>query len=108
MIEEMSYVKNDRSLHYTWYTISAYNNQKDDYMGLIDGDVVLSKETVRSFGTGDYWSVVDEESDALLYAVGIHYNQAESVEQARKQYEDIEIELFNGQQPVYAYIFSVE
>ena len=55
--------------------------------------------------------MIDEDSEIIMIYVGEEGNkeQAQTIaDKLEAAHEDIEVEIFQGDQPVYPYIFSVE
>ncbi|MCC8991996.1 MAG: hypothetical protein LM514_05355, partial [Streptococcus sp.] len=55
--------------------------------------------------------MIDEDSEIVMIYVGEEGNQEQAqaiAEKLEEIHEDIEVEIFQGDQPVYPYIFSVE
>ena len=55
--------------------------------------------------------MIDEDSEIVMIYVGEEGNQEQAqvlAEKLEEAHEDIEVEIFQGDQPVYPYLFSVE
>ena len=51
----------------------------------------------------------DDEILTILYGEDVSSEEAEKLEkQVNEKYPDLEIELYEGKQPIYAYIFAIE
>lgn len=112
MTEEMEFVKNGQITYAIRDTkINNLNIEKDDFMGLINGDVVLAEKELADAAFKTIESMLEDDSEVLtiIYGDSVTDQQAEALAtQVEEAFDDLEIEVFNGQQPVYAYTFSVE
>ncbi len=51
----------------------------------------------------------DDEILTILYGEDINQEELDEIEAfVEENFEDVEIEVHNGEQPIYSYIFSVE
>ncbi|MER2077012.1 DAK2 domain-containing protein [Psychrobacillus psychrotolerans] len=92
-------------------SIDGVEIKKDDFMALAEGKIVLSKPSLKEVTTSLIKSLMDEESEIVT----VIYGEDVSVEDANEfaafieaHYKDIEVEVYNGKQPLYPYILSVE
>ncbi|KRM73651.1 hypothetical protein FC48_GL000919 [Ligilactobacillus murinus DSM 20452 = NBRC 14221] len=92
-------------------TIEGRPIKKDDYMGIVDGKIVVTQPTCEQAAIAMAKVMLDEDSEIVT----IIYGQDGSKEQANEiaaQLEEldpeIEIEIHEGDQPVYPYLISVE
>ncbi len=92
-------------------TIEGRPIKKDDYMGIVDGKIVVTQPTCEQAAIEMAKVMLDEDSEIVT----IIYGQDGSKEQANEiaaQLEEldpeIEIEIHEGDQPVYPYLISVE
>ncbi len=91
--------------------IDGVNIKKDDFMGLIDGKIVLSTPTIEDTVKQTLLQMVDDETEIVTIYVGEDGDQeyAESLADEMMEENDmIDIEVVQGDQPVYHYIFSAE
>lgn len=84
---------------------------KDDFMGLIDGKIKVSVADPAEALKQTLLLMLDEDSEILTLITGEdaqegHLDQV--IAEIENQYEDLEIEIVEGQQPVYHYLISVE
>ena len=55
--------------------------------------------------------MIDEDSEivTILFGEGVDEDEADELaEYIENKFEDVEVTIFDGQQPVYSYIISVE
>ncbi len=91
--------------------IDGLSIQKDDYMGIQDGVIVEANQELKSTVQNLLKHMLDSDSEILtiLYGEDTDTNAVNQlVEELHNQYPDLEIEVHNGKQPLYPYIFSAE
>ena len=84
---------------------------KGDFMGIADGKIVEANKDLVSASQNLLANMIDEDTEILTILYGEETTQSELdklVEIVSSQYEDIEIEVHAGKQPLYNFIFSVE
>ncbi|KMM38716.1 DAK2 domain-containing protein [Guptibacillus hwajinpoensis] len=84
---------------------------KDDFMGISDGKIVVSEPGRLEVAKALLQSMVTEEDEIVTIIFGEDTDQKEAealVAYVEEQFEDVEVELHEGNQPVYAYILAVE
>ena len=92
-------------------TIDNVEIKKDDYLGMIDGKIVVSEPDMFKASLDTLKRMIDEETEIVTIIVGEEGTMKEAekfVEALTAEYEDIETELHEGGQPVYPYLFSAE
>lgn len=92
-------------------TIDGIAIEKDDYMGIADGKIVETSKDLISATTSLVNKMVNEDDEiiTIIYGEDISAEQVENVTAfIEKNYEDIEVEVHNGKQPLYSFIISVE
>lgn len=85
--------------------------QKDDFMGIVDGDILLSKKDLKEAVIETLTKMIDEDSEIVTILIGEGVTMAEAEEVAAEiesQFDDIEVEIHEGKQPIYPYLLSVE
>ncbi|WP_209300520.1 DAK2 domain-containing protein [Lentibacillus salicampi] len=92
-------------------TIDGMTIEKDHFMGLADGSIKASNqdklETVKSLLAEMITD--DDEILTILQGEDASDEDVNIIEQyVDETYEDIEVEVHKGNQPIYAFIFSVE
>ena len=92
-------------------TIEGREIKKDDYMGLVDGNIVVTNPDRREAAIEMVKAMLDEDSEVvtIIYGEDGNKEEAEAIETAVSELdEDLEIEIHEGNQPVYPYLISVE
>lgn len=91
--------------------IDAIQIKKDDYMGILNGDIVLAHADLAQALEDLVEKMVDEDSELVTVIVGEDGDEAtvEAMEdQVLARYPDLEFEVIQGDQPVYHYFVSVD
>lgn len=91
--------------------IDGVSIKKDDYMGLVNGKIILSEANIESSLSNTLEYIINEDMELITIIVGEDGDTelAEKVaEEIEAQYPDVEIEFVQGDQPVYHYILSAE
>lgn len=84
---------------------------KDDYMGIADGKIVTTDKERTDAVKKLLENMMTEEDEILTIIQGEDVSDQEVndiVQFAEETFEDVEVEVHQGHQPIYAYIFSVE
>ena len=92
-------------------TIKGLEIHKDDFIGMIDNEIVVSMEDRTQAVVQTIAKMLDEDSEIVTLIIGQEGNQeeAEVIAEAVEEMDDeIEVEIHQGDQPVYPYLFSVE
>ncbi|QPA32014.1 DAK2 domain-containing protein [Thermaerobacillus caldiproteolyticus] len=92
-------------------TIDGVTIEKDDYMGISDGKIVVSEKDKLSVTKQLINALIDEDSEivTILYGEEATEEEVEAiVTYVEETYPDVEVEVHNGGQPLYPFIFSVE
>lgn len=92
-------------------TVEGVTINKDDYIGIVEGDIKISNPSLEAATIATLTKMVDDYSEivTLLYGADVTEADAEKIaEEVSNQFPDIEFEIHSGGQPVYPYIFSVE
>ena len=92
-------------------TIEGREIKKDDYMGIVDGNIVVTNPDRKEAAIEMVKAMLDEDSEVvtIIYGEDGNKEQAEAIETAVSELdEDLEIEIHEGNQPVYPYLISVE
>lgn len=85
--------------------------KENDYIGILDKEIVVSVPNRFESACALADQMLDEDSElvTLLYGEGVEEEEAEALATyIENTYEDVEVTIVNGQQPVYAYILSAE
>ncbi|GMN98580.1 DAK2 domain-containing protein [Parageobacillus thermoglucosidasius] len=92
-------------------TIDGVKIEKDDYMGLADNKIVVAEKDKLSVTKQLLHSLIDEDSEIVTMIYGQEATEEEVeaiVSYIEETYSDVEVEVHNGEQPLYPFIFSVE
>ncbi|WP_057768414.1 DAK2 domain-containing protein [Lactobacillus selangorensis] len=85
--------------------------QKNDYMGIVDGDIRVSEPDRVQAAIDMVKTMLDEDSEIVTILIGEDgvKSEAEQISAAvMAADEDLEVEIHEGDQPVYPYLISVE
>lgn len=91
--------------------IDGVSIKKDDYLGLVNNKIVLSEPVLEEALFNTLTHMVDEDSELVTIIIGEDGDESlveRVIERLQEQFEEIEVELVNGGQPVYHYIMSAE
>ncbi|PWU69122.1 hypothetical protein DLJ74_10865 [Gracilibacillus dipsosauri] len=92
--------------------IDGMTIENGHFMGLADGKIVATNPNQMEVIKQLLSEIVDEEEDEIITILsGEDASSDEEEEMVRfleEKYEDIEIEVHKGNQPIYSYIFSIE
>ena len=92
-------------------TIDGLEIHENDILGMVDGKILVSTPDMDQALLDTFDKMIDEDSEIIMIYVGEEGNkeQAQTIaDKLEAAHEDIEVEIFQGDQPVYPYIFSVE
>ncbi|KMJ58600.1 hypothetical protein AB685_12035 [Bacillus sp. LL01] len=91
--------------------IDGVEIQKDDFMGIADGKIVLTNKDKKAAAKELLSTMMDEDSEILTVIYGEDVSEEdveELVSDLEESYPDAEVEVHNGKQPLYSFIFSIE
>ncbi|WP_019775687.1 DAK2 domain-containing protein [Streptococcus sobrinus] len=92
-------------------SIDGLEIHKDDILGMVDGKILVSDPDMESALLATLDKMIDEDSEIVTIYIG-RDGQKELVEKLtatlEDKYEEIEVEVHQGDQPVYPYLLSVE
>jgi uncharacterized protein len=112
MNEALSYVKTGQVTFAVRDTvIDGVNINKDDHMGILDGKIITSNRDRLETAKQLVAEMIDEENEIVTILYGQDAPQEEVdqlVEYVEEQFDHVEVEVHEGKQPLYSYIFSVE
>ncbi|WP_178196521.1 DAK2 domain-containing protein [Ligilactobacillus sp. Marseille-Q7487] len=112
MTEEMQVVKSGQvTIAVRDTTLDGKEIKKDDYMGIIDGKIEVTASERKQATCDMVKHMLDEDSEIVTIIYGQEANEAEAkeIQEAILEYdEDLEVEIHEGNQPVYPYLISVE
>ena len=92
-------------------SIDGVEIKKDDFMSLAEGKIILSQPSRVEAITKLANELIDEDSEIVTVIYGEDVTEEEASNLAsfiEERFEDVEVELYNGKQPLYPYILSVE
>lgn len=92
-------------------TIDGQEIKKDDYMGIIDGKIKVTNPDRKQAAIDMVKAMLNDDSEIVTIIVGEDGTQAEAaeIEDAILAIdEDLEVEIHQGDQPVYPYLVAVE
>ncbi|MBB6443797.1 DAK2 domain-containing protein [Bacillus benzoevorans] len=92
-------------------TIDGLAIEKDDYMGILDGKIIVKDKDKARTASELLAQMIDEDSEIVTIFKGEDASEedvAGIVSLLEETYRDVEIEVQNGNQPLYPFIFSVE
>lgn len=92
-------------------TIDNVEIKKDDYLGMVDGKIVISEPDMFQASLDTLNRMVDEDTEIVTIIVGEdgQLSEAEKLAEAlTAEHEELETEIHEGNQPVYPYLFSAE
>ncbi|KAA9178078.1 DAK2 domain-containing protein [Enterococcus durans] len=92
-------------------TIDGVKITEGDFLGMIDGKIVISNPDIVETSLDTLEKMITEDTEIVTILAG----EGGSVEQAEaltaklvERYPDLEVEIHQGDQPVYPYLFSAE
>lgn len=92
-------------------TIDGLDIHENDFLGMVDGSIVVSNPDMEATLKTTFDHMINEDSEIVTIFIGedgsseVAQGLADYLEE---KYEDIEVELHQGNQPVYPYLMSVE
>lgn len=92
-------------------TIDGQTIKKDDFMGIVDGKIVNTAADVKTAAIEMVKQMLDEDSEivTILYGVDGDKETAEAIKEAILAVDDeLDVQIYDGGQPVYPYLISVE
>lgn len=112
MAQELESVKSGQITNAVRDTsIDGVNIIKDDYMGIVDGKIVTSHSDRVKTVLDTLRAMIDEDSEivTLIYGEDADHSESEQIaETISEEYADVEVDIQEGNQPVYSYLISVE
>ena len=92
-------------------TIDGLEIHENDNLGMVDGKILVSNPDMLTTLKATFAKMLDEDSEIVSIYIGEDGDEdlANGLAQdLMEEYEDLEVEIHQGNQPVYPYIFSVE
>ncbi|WP_444283261.1 DAK2 domain-containing protein [Granulicatella adiacens] len=91
--------------------IDGVEIKKDDFMGIVDGKILVSIADRKEATLATIEKMIDDDSEILtiIYGEDADASEVEEITEAvEAKYPDVEVEVHEGNQPVYTYLLSVE
>jgi uncharacterized protein len=112
MVEALKHVKTGQITFAVRDTsIEGLSIEKDDFMGINEGKIVVKNKNKLEAAKELLENMLDEDSEILTILQGEETNDQEVealVSFIEEKFEDLEIEIHKGQQPLYSFIFAIE
>nr|WP_286182562.1 DAK2 domain-containing protein [Bacillus sp. ISL-55] len=112
MTEAMQHVKTGQLTYAVRDTsIDGLEISTGDFMGLADGKIILKDQDKVKAAKDLLDQMLDEDSEILTILKGEDASDEDVnsiVEFVEDNYGDVEVEVHNGEQPLYAFIFAIE
>ena len=91
-------------------TYEGMDIKKDEFMGIFNRSIILSKPDCISATKALLDRMLDEDSElvTLIYGEDATLEQAQQMGEYIEQISDAEVEIYEGKQPVYPFIIGVE
>ena len=92
-------------------TIDGLEIHENDNLGMVDGKILVSNPDMHQTLTETLKHMLDEDSEIVTFYVGEDGSEElanQIAQEIAEECEDVEVEIHQGQQPVYPYLFSVE
>ncbi|HEP1365872.1 phosphatase [Streptococcus pyogenes] len=92
-------------------TIDGLEIHENDFLGMVDGKIIVSNPDMEATLKVAFEKMIDEDSEIVTIFVGEEGDQDLAEELAGylgETYEAVEVEIHQGDQPVYPYLMSVE
>lgn len=91
--------------------IDGQEIKKDDFMGIVDGKIVNTAADVKTAAIEMVKQMLDEDSEivTILYGVDGDEETSTAIKDAVLEVDDeLDVQIYDGGQPVYPYLISVE
>ncbi|TVT29164.1 DAK2 domain-containing protein [Salinicoccus cyprini] len=112
MVASLEHVKTGQVTYAVRDTkIDGIEIRKDQHMGIKDGKITGAHDSREASLKQLIESMLDEESEIVTVLIGDEGDPEEVdriIEALESEYDEVEFEVHDGQQPVYSYLLSVE
>jgi len=112
MTEAMQHVKTGQITFAVRDTqIDGLEIEKDDFMGIAEGKIVVKNKDRVKVAEDLMGKMLDDDSEILTIIYGEDVSEDEVnnlVAYVEEQFPDVEVELHDGKQPLYSFIFAIE
>ena len=91
--------------------IDGVEIKTDDFMGILDGKILVSIADRKEATLATIDKMINDDSEILtiIYGEDADASEVEEITEAvEAKYPDVEVEVHEGNQPVYTYLLSVE
>lgn len=91
--------------------IDGLEIEKDDFMGIAEGKIVVKNKNKGKVAEELLSQMLDDDSEimTIIYGEDVSEEEVNLLTQfVEENYRDIEVEIHNGRQPLYSFIFSIE
>lgn len=91
--------------------IDQVSIKKDDFMGIVDGKIKVSTPSLEQTLLDTMLAMLNDDSEIFTIVIGQDGDEAlahQVADQIMADYEDLEIDFLQGDQPVYHYMLFVE
>ena len=92
-------------------TIDGLEIHENDNLGMVDGKILVSNPDMLTTLKATFAKMLDEDSEIVSIYIGEDGDEELAnglAQDLMEEFEDLEVEIHQGNQPVYPYIFSVE
>ncbi|MED3660360.1 DAK2 domain-containing protein [Ureibacillus terrenus] len=92
-------------------TIDGIEIHKDDYMAIADGKIIASMKDKSEAARNLLSELMDDETEivTMIYGEGVTEEEVDAISGwIEEQYPDVELDIVDGKQTLYPFIFSVE
>ena len=92
-------------------TIDGLEIHENDNLGMVDGKILVSNPDMLTTLKATFAKMLDKDSEIVSIYIGEDGDEELAnglAQDLMEEYEDLEVEIHQGNQPVYPYIFSVE
>lgn len=92
-------------------TLDGQQINKDDYMGIVDGDISVTGKDLYQTTLSMVKTMLEDDSEIITIIIGEDGDQAEAQRvkgAVLADNDELEIEIHEGDQPLYPYLISVE
>jgi uncharacterized protein len=112
MTQAMSHVKSGQITFAVRDThIDGLDIEKNDFMGIAEGKIVVKDKEKLKAAEGLLKEMLDDDSEILtiIYGEDVSKEEVQTLtDYVEEHYGDVEVEVHDGKQPLYSFIFSIE
>jgi dihydroxyacetone kinase-like predicted kinase len=92
-------------------SIDGLEIAKDDFMGIADGKIIVKNKDKVIASKELLTEMINQDCEILTILKGEDVSEEEVtslVNFIEENFEDLEVEVHNGEQPLYSFIFAIE